>query len=107
MRKLVYGRIDLAVIDRRVAEYLIRTTYPHYASRIEPMQPALAEVPLYIAFSRKAPRLGDSLTTFNRGLAAMRMDRNTGSEAGWVGPQSEIIHFPIQPIVGFEADLPM
>jgi polar amino acid transport system substrate-binding protein len=74
LRKLVYGRIDLAVIDRRVAEYLIRTTYPQYASRIAPMQPALAEVPLYIAFSRKAPRLGDSLATFNRGLAAMRID---------------------------------
>ncbi|MEO6172301.1 MAG: transporter substrate-binding domain-containing protein [Arenimonas sp.] len=74
LRKLVYGRIDLAVIDRRVAEHLIRTEYPDYARRIAPMEPALAENTLYIAFSRKAPRMRESLATFNRGLAAMRKD---------------------------------
>lgn len=74
LRKLVYGRIDLAVIDRRVAEHLIRSEYPNYASKIEPMQPALAEIPLYIAFSRKSPRMSVALATFNKGLAAMRAD---------------------------------
>jgi ABC-type amino acid transport substrate-binding protein len=74
LRKLVYGRIDLAVIDRRVAEHLIRTDYPGYATKIEPMDPALADIPLYIAFSRKAPHMRESLATFNRGLAAMRAD---------------------------------
>jgi polar amino acid transport system substrate-binding protein len=74
LRKLVYGRIDLAVIDRRVAEHLIRTDYPDYAARIEPMSPALAEIPLYIAFSRKAPHKAQVLAAFNRGLAAMRAD---------------------------------
>lgn len=74
LRKLVYGRIDLAVIDRRVADHIIRTEYPSYASKIEPMSPALAEIPLYIAFSRKSPRMRGSLATFNRGLAAMRKD---------------------------------
>ena len=74
LRKLVYGRIDLAVIDRRVAEHLIRTDYPNYAKKIEPMAPALAEIPLYIAFSRKSPRMGEILAAFNRGLAAMRAD---------------------------------
>jgi ABC-type amino acid transport substrate-binding protein len=74
LRKLVYGRIDLAVIDRRVAEHLIRTEYPTYATKIEPMEPALANIPLYIAFSRKSPRMGEALAAFNRGLAAMRAD---------------------------------
>ncbi|MGH8105062.1 MAG: substrate-binding periplasmic protein [Arenimonas sp.] len=74
LRKLVYGRIDLAVIDRRVAEHLIRTDYPDYANKIEPMSPALAENPLYIAFSRKSPHKSEALATFNRGLAAMRKD---------------------------------
>src|SRR6478736_5516696 len=54
LRKLVYKRIDLAVIDQRVAEYLVRTQYPDYASKLEPMQPAPADNPLYIAFSLKA-----------------------------------------------------
>jgi ABC-type amino acid transport substrate-binding protein len=72
LRKLVYGRIDFAVIDRRVAEHLIRTQYPDYARRIAPMDPPLADIPLYIAFSRKAPRMPQSLATFNRGLASLR-----------------------------------
>ena len=74
LRKLVYGRIDLAVIDRRVAEYLIRTQYPDYANKIEPMTPALADIPLYIAFSRKSPRRAEALAAFNKGLAALRAD---------------------------------
>jgi ABC-type amino acid transport substrate-binding protein len=74
LRKLVYGRIDLAVIDRRVAEHVIRTDYPAYAAKIEPMAPALAEKPLYIAFSRKAPRMREALAAFNQGLAALRAD---------------------------------
>jgi ABC-type amino acid transport substrate-binding protein len=74
LRKLVYGRIDLAVIDRRVAEHLVRTDYPQYADRIEPIEPALDEKPLYIAFSRKSPRQREALAAFNRGLAAMRAD---------------------------------
>jgi ABC-type amino acid transport substrate-binding protein len=74
LRKLAYGRIDLAVIDRRVAEHVIRTQYPDYAGKVEPMAPALAEIPLYIAFSRKSPRKAAALAAFNRGLAAMRAD---------------------------------
>jgi polar amino acid transport system substrate-binding protein len=74
LRKLVYGRIDLAVIDRRVAEHLIRTEYPDYAKRIDPMSPALAEIPLFIAFSRKSPRKAQALAAFNKGLAAMQAD---------------------------------
>lgn len=74
LRKLVYQRIDLAVIDRRVAEHLIRTRYPDYAGRIEPMSPPLADIPLYVAFSRKSPRKAESLAAFNRGLEAMRAD---------------------------------
>jgi len=74
LRKLVYKRIDLAVLDRRVAEYLIRTQYPDYAGRIEPMDPPLADNPLYIAFSNKSPRQAAALAAFNKGLAAMKKD---------------------------------
>ena len=74
LRKLVYKRIDLAVIDQRVAEYLIRTQYPDYAGKIAPMQPALAQNPLYIAYSLKAPRHNEARAVFNRGLARMKAD---------------------------------
>lgn len=74
LRKLVYGRIDFAVVDRRVAEYLIRTQYPEYSRKIEPMSPPLADFPLYIAFSRKSPHMEKSLAAFNKGLAALKAD---------------------------------
>ncbi|MCB1560279.1 MAG: transporter substrate-binding domain-containing protein [Xanthomonadales bacterium] len=74
LRALVRGDIDLAVIDRRVADYLIRNHYPDYAERIEAMTPAIGELPLYIGFSRKSRRLDEALTAFNRGLEALRAD---------------------------------
>jgi ABC-type amino acid transport substrate-binding protein len=74
LRKLVYKRIDFAVIDQRVAEYLIRTQYPDYAGKIEPMQPPLAENPLYIAFSLKSKQQAQAMTAFNRGLTNMQKD---------------------------------
>ena len=74
LRKLVYGRIDFAVIDQRVAEYLIRTQYPDYAGKLEPMQPPLAENPLYIAFSLKSPQHMAARAAFDRGLAHMQKD---------------------------------
>jgi ABC-type amino acid transport substrate-binding protein len=74
LRKLVYKRVDLAVIDRRVAEYIIRTQYPAYAGKIEPMEPALADNSLFIAFSLKSANHGEARAAFNRGLTAMKKD---------------------------------
>jgi len=62
------------VVDQRVAEYLIRTQYPDYARQLEPMQPALAENPLYIAFSLKSPNHTEARTAFDRGLSRMQKD---------------------------------
>ena len=74
LRKLVFGRIDLAVIDRHVAEHLIRTRYQNYAQKVECMTPPLADMPLYIALSRKSPRMPEALTAFNLGLKALEAD---------------------------------
>jgi ABC-type amino acid transport substrate-binding protein len=74
LRKLVYKRIDLAVIDRRVADYIIRTQYPDYAAKVEPMDPPLADIPLFIAFSLKSDKHREARAAFNRGLTAMKKD---------------------------------
>ncbi|MEZ5485559.1 MAG: transporter substrate-binding domain-containing protein [Lysobacteraceae bacterium] len=74
LRALVNGDIDLAVIDRHVADFLIRNHYPDYAERIEAMTPAIGELPLYVGFSKKSRRLQEALTAFNRGLEALRAD---------------------------------
>jgi polar amino acid transport system substrate-binding protein len=73
LRKLVDGEIDLAAIDRHVAEHLIATRHPDYAQAIEAMSPPLAEPPLYIAFSRKASSVRVR-RAFDRGLAALAAD---------------------------------
>ena len=36
------------------------------------MSPPLADIPLYIAFSRKSPRKDELLVVFNKGLAALK-----------------------------------
>ena len=74
LRKLAFSRIDLAVIDRNVAEHLIRTRYPDYANKLEPMQPALAELALFVAFSRTSKRMPDVRVRFNDGLKALEAD---------------------------------
>ena len=51
---------------------MIRREYPDYACKIEALSQALAEIPMYIAFSRKSPRQPQALAAFNRGLAAMQ-----------------------------------
>jgi polar amino acid transport system substrate-binding protein len=73
LRKLVAGEIDLAVIDRHVAEHLIASRHPDYAGKIAAMSPPLAEPPLYVAFSRKAAQ-HRALVAFDRGLAALAAD---------------------------------
>ena len=74
LRRLAEGRIDLAVIDRRVAEHLIGTQLPEYADALVPVSPKLGELSLYIAFSRKSPRMAKARAAFDRGLETLGAD---------------------------------
>lgn len=72
LRKLVFERVDLVVIDVLVAEHLLRTRLASYRARLELMNPVLQEKPLYIAFSRKSPRADAALSEFNAGLLVLK-----------------------------------
>lgn len=74
LRNLAEGRIDLAVIDRHVAAHLIRTRQPEFATTLAPMSPPLGDMALYIAFSRKSPRMTEIRAAFNRGLDTLRAE---------------------------------
>jgi polar amino acid transport system substrate-binding protein len=74
LRQLAEGQVDLAVIDRRVAEHLLRTRLPEYAATLEPLSPRLGDMSLYLAFSRKSPRMAEARDAFNRGLEKLRAD---------------------------------
>ena len=71
LRKLYHGRVDAIVIDRHVAEYLLRTAVPEFAKELEYLEPPLAQHQLYVAFSRTAPNHEAMLKAFNDGLARL------------------------------------
>ncbi|MGQ0587444.1 MAG: substrate-binding periplasmic protein [Gammaproteobacteria bacterium] len=68
LRKLYHRRVDAIVIDRNVAEYLLRTAVPEFAAALAYLEPPLAQHPLYVAFSLTAPDHAALLQAFNRGL---------------------------------------
>lgn len=72
LRKLVFERVDLVVIDVLVAEHLLRTRLQRYRTRLELMPPPLQEKSLYIAFSKKSRRAEAALAQFNEGLLALK-----------------------------------
>ena len=68
LTKLYHGRIDLALIDKTLAQYLIKTRFPEYADRIEWMGPPLELLYQHIGFSRKKEHYQKIVSDFNKGL---------------------------------------
>ena len=71
LRKLYHRRVDAIVIDRHVAEHLLRTAVPEFAAELEFLEPPLARHSLYVAFSLTAPDHDALRQAFNRGLAQL------------------------------------
>ncbi|WP_374356556.1 substrate-binding periplasmic protein [Chitinimonas sp.] len=72
LRKLQAGHVDLVLIDRAVAEFLLRTRLREGADQLVWLDPPLASMPLYIGFARNRPGYQRRLEAFNRGLAIIR-----------------------------------
>lgn len=72
LRKLIAGRIDLALIDKGVAFHLLQTQLRDSAAALTWVEPALADMPLYMALSRRSPQLDARLAAFNRGLSELQ-----------------------------------
>jgi polar amino acid transport system substrate-binding protein len=68
IKKLLAKRTDLIFIDKFVAQYLIKTTFPTSANELEFLEPPLEVKPLYIVFSKKAPGYEQKMKDFNEGL---------------------------------------
>jgi polar amino acid transport system substrate-binding protein len=71
LRKLLKGRIDLAVIDRDTAAHLIETRIPGAAGRLVPLDRPLQVKPLYLAVSKNIPGYSTIVADFNRALEEM------------------------------------
>lgn len=72
LRKLQWGRVDLVFIDRNVANHLLETNLKEFADELAFIEPALANRPLYVAFSRQVKRHAELTRAFNQGLGVLR-----------------------------------
>lgn len=71
LRKLLRGRIDLAVIDRHTAGHLLENRISEGIGRLEPLGPPLQVKPLYLGMSMEVPGHQAVVSDFNRALARM------------------------------------
>ncbi|WP_338109615.1 substrate-binding periplasmic protein [Roseateles albus] len=72
LRKLLAGRIDLALIDKGVAFRLLKTTLRSAAKQLVWLEPALTEMPLHAALTRTSTDFSSRLALFNKSLAEMK-----------------------------------
>jgi len=72
--KLAAGRIDLVLIDKQLARYLLRTRLKSIGNQLIWLPPPIDTLQLYVAFSRKSPGWEKRLAHLNAGLAAIQKD---------------------------------
>lgn len=72
IRKLQAKRTDLIVVDKFVAQYLIKAKFPQASSELEFLEPPLEVKPLYVLFSKKTPGAEQKVKDFNEGLAKLQ-----------------------------------
>lgn len=74
LRKLAAGRLDLVLVDRAVARYLIERDEPTLRGKLTWVDPPIDLMPLYCAISRRAPDADKKLAALNAGLDSMARD---------------------------------
>jgi len=74
LRKLHKGRIDLALTDKLVAQYVIDTKIPNAVPDLEWLPPAVHIETNHFAFSKNTEDYSTKLADFNRGLAEIEAD---------------------------------
>ena len=74
MENLVSGKIDLALIGRHQAEYILKTRFPEHIRDFDFMEPAVEIREHFIAVSRKVEDFDTKVADFNRGLHMIRKD---------------------------------
>jgi polar amino acid transport system substrate-binding protein len=74
IRKLLAGRIDLIVIDKYVAQYLIKNSLTDAIGKLEFLEPPLLDQKLYVVFPRTAAASEKRLQELNTALKSMHDD---------------------------------
>lgn len=74
IRRLARGELDLIVIDKLVAQYLVKTKVPEAAGEIEAMEPPLAIHKLFVVLPKKIPLSEKRAREFNKAFESMEKD---------------------------------
>ena len=72
LMKLAKGRIDLVLIERAVADFLLATELADHRPDLEAIEPPVEILPLYVLLSRQIPEYAEWMDDFNRGLELLR-----------------------------------
>jgi len=74
IKKLEKDRLDLIIVDKFVATYIINTKYPAFNTVLEFMEPALKTYDLYTIFPKKCENSKSLVRDYNRILKEMNED---------------------------------
>lgn len=66
--KLASNRIDLALTDKALGQYIIRTEIPEHANKLEWINPPVEVVKQYLMISKQAKNFQKKVEAFNSGL---------------------------------------
>jgi polar amino acid transport system substrate-binding protein len=68
LRKLLQGRVDLALIDKGVAFFLMDSDLKSARARLQWLEPAVSEQPLYTVLAKGQPQSESLLAALNHGI---------------------------------------
>jgi polar amino acid transport system substrate-binding protein len=74
LRKLIKGELDLIVIDKLVAQHLIKTKIPEASSKLDFFEPPLIIHPHFVIFPKKLPASEKRAKEFNKAYDSMEKD---------------------------------
>lgn len=74
IKKVARGRVDLILIERAVAQYLLAEGLSVYRESLVVVEPPVEVLPLYLMISRKTDGSTRKLNDFNRGLELLHAE---------------------------------
>lgn len=74
LRKLAAGHLDLILVDKAVAQYLIDHSLQELKNQLKWVEPPVDILPLYVGLSKKAPDFEKKLAALNAGMESMQKD---------------------------------
>ncbi len=72
LRKLLAGRVDLALIDKGVGAHLLETHLREAAGKLVWLEPSVSEIPLFTVFSKIRPEGERFAAALSRGIGDLQ-----------------------------------